>query len=188
MKRIGVLLLVVCILGLWGIDHFTNSKTETTVIGGKMYEVVKREVDTLVVPVTKVVYRPGKDIHHDRPVYVEVVGPVDTAAIIAKYNSLQPVVDTLTLDDGLGMVVVTDTLFQNRLRSRVWFSEVKRTTITERVYLKEPARAQLWLGALAAPVPSVVVGYVPKARSRLVLEAGIGAGGRVALGAKYRLR
>ena len=174
MKKTILFLIVGFLFGMYLIMWFTKDRhIEKTIIDGKVYEVIKREIDTVVVTHIQTVVKQGKDVFHDRPVYVPVTGVVDTAAILRHYNSLQAITDTLTLDRGVGMVVIKDTLYRNQLRSRIYEATLNQTTISEKVFLKEPSKSHLWVGSQVANVgPSAVIGYQTK-KGTSMYEVGV---------------
>ena len=124
----------------------TNNGKEILKIDGKKYEVLKREIDTVMVPVNHNVYKSGKDIYHDVPVYIQIPLNADTAAILKEYFAMHVYKDTLQLKDSLGYVSVIDTITKNGLMGREWNAKVNKITINNTTYLKELPRTQLYLG------------------------------------------
>lgn len=123
-----------------------SSKPETIRVNGHKYEVVDRKVDTVYVPKDTIVYRPGKTIWKDKPVYLEVPANVDTTAILKDYYSTIVYKDTLKLNENMGYVTVTDTVSKNSIVGRLWQARVNQKTIHETTIVKEPARVQLYIG------------------------------------------
>ncbi len=101
---VGLIITIFCL-------RFCNVKPdgEIVTIDGKPYEVIKHTVDTLYVPTVQTVYKRGKDIYRDIPIYVELPGRIDTVQVIKDYYSKVIYKDTLKLKDSLGYVSVTDT-------------------------------------------------------------------------------
>ena len=124
----------------------TKDGKEILKIDGKKYEVLKREIDTVMVPVNHNVYKSGKDIYHDVPVYIQIPLNADTAAILKEYFAMHVYKDTLQLKDSLGYVSVIDTITKNGLMGREWNAKVNKITINNTTFLKELPRTQLYLG------------------------------------------
>ena len=99
-----------------------------------------------MVPVNHNVYKSGKDIYHDVPVYIQIPLNADTAAILKEYFAMHVYKDTLQLKDSLGYVSVIDTITKNGLMGREWNAKVNKITINNTTFLKELPRTQLYLG------------------------------------------
>lgn len=123
-----------------------DGPTETVNIGGKKYDVVKKEIDTLYVEKTKIVKKPGKDIYHDTTIYVPVPQDVDTAKILLQYYAKNVYKDTLKLQDSLGIVSLVDTIKENKIHHRTFVANVREKIIKEKIYIKEPPKRQLYVG------------------------------------------
>ena len=123
-----------------------GSKPETVKINGHKYEVVDKKVDTVYVPKDTIVYRPGKTIWKDKPIYITVPANVDSLAVVRAYFSTIVYRDTLKLADNLGYVIVTDTISKNSIVARLWNAQVKQKTVYETTVVKELARNQLYIG------------------------------------------
>jgi hypothetical protein len=124
----------------------TKDDKEILKINGNRYKVLKREIDTVIVPVTHNVYKSGKDIYHDVPIYIQIPLNADTAAILKEYFAMHIYKDTLQLKDSLGFVSVIDTITKNGLMGREWNVKVNKITINNTTYLKELPKTQLYLG------------------------------------------
>ena len=145
---IGVLIIIIILLrtcsgGGGGTD---KKPTETVKIGGKKYEVIKRDTVVKEVPVIIQVPKKGKDIYHDTTIYVPVKSNIDTAQIIKEFFAKNVYNDTLKLDDSLGFVAIKDTISQNKILSRIYNGVVFKKSTKETVYLKEPPKRQMYLG------------------------------------------
>lgn len=123
-----------------------STKPETTTINGHTYEVVDKKVDTVYVPKDTIVYRPGKIIYKDKPIYIPIPPNVDSLAIIKDYYSAIVYRDTLHLGENMGFVSVTDTISQNKIVGRLWSARLKQQTIHETTIVKELPRTQLYIG------------------------------------------
>ena len=113
----------------------TNNGKEILKVDGKKYEVLNHNV-----------YKSGKDIYHDVPVYIQIPLNADTAAILKEYFAMHVYKDTLQLKDSLGYVSVIDTITKNGLMGREWNAKVNKITINNTTFLKELPRTQLYLG------------------------------------------
>lgn len=130
---VGLIIFILNLKGCFG----SSEKGETIKIGGKDYQVVKREIDTFYKIDKQVVYKKGKDIPYEVEVVKEVPANVDTLSILKDYYARVFYKDTFKLKDTLGYLVVNDTIFKNRISSRKFESFIKIPTIKETLYLKE---------------------------------------------------
>jgi len=119
---------------------------ETVKIDGKTYDVVKKKTDTIFVPITQTVTKPGKDIYHDVPVYISVPEKIDTQTIVNQYFSRTIYKDTLQLKESLGYIAVTDTIEKNSIKGRKWYTNVNKFTIENTIYVKEPPVMKIFGG------------------------------------------
>ena len=131
-----ILALVVIIVMQRSCSTTSNKGKEVIKIEGKKYEVIKKEIDTTYIPVTHNVYKTGKDIYHDVPVYINVPENVDTNAILKDYYAVNVYKDTLILKDSLGYISVVDSISNNILLGRIWDAKVNKITIDNTIYLK----------------------------------------------------
>lgn len=115
-------------------------------IDGKKYTVVKHEVDTIIQKVEKTVYKDGKTIYVERPIYVNVPPNVDTNYILRNYYSKLVYIDTLKVNDTMGYIVVKDTIFKNKILNRVWDSHLNKFTVREILYVEQLPKVQVFLG------------------------------------------
>jgi hypothetical protein len=144
----------IIILGLLGILIFSrytncagkNQQTKIIKVAGKSYEVIKHEIDTLEIIKKIFIDKPGKDIYHDTTIYVQIPMSIDTLAIIRDYFAKNVYNDTLKLDDSLGFVFIRDTISQNKIAHRTFTANIKERLVNEKIYLKEPAKRQLYYG------------------------------------------
>ncbi len=109
---------------------------------------IKHTIDTVLKPVTQTVYKDGKTIFRDVPIYVNVPVNADTTKILKDFFSKNVYKDTLKLTDSLGYIAVTDTIFKNKLTHRVWKSYVNKITVKETMYLKELPKIQVFYGGV----------------------------------------
>lgn len=120
-------------------------------VDNKKYITISKVIDTIYVTKKQTKYIKGSDINHyiiknNDIVKTEFV-KVDTSEILTKYNEKVVYNDEFILEDSLGVVSVTDTLYQNKILGRKWDSNIKERTISEKTYLKEKPRNQIYIGA-----------------------------------------
>lgn len=129
-------------------DNSNAIKPETTKVNGKKYEVVDRKVDTVYIPKDTIVYKPGKIIYRDTPIYLPISPNVDSLKVIKDYYSAIVYRDTLHLSENMGYVSVTDTISQNKIIGRLWNAKIQKETIHTNTIVKEPNRTQVYIGGL----------------------------------------
>lgn len=137
-----------------------NTKPETIKVNGRKYEVVDRKVDTVIVTKDTIVYKPGRTIYKDKPIYLPISPNVDSLAIIKDYYSANVYRDTLHLSENMGYVSLTDTISQNKIKGRVWVANIKQRTIHETTIVKELTRTQLYVGGTVGFDPKSPVNFV----------------------------
>lgn len=137
-----------------------ESDVEIVNIDGKKYEVVKHEIDTIIVPVEHTVFKEGKTIYRDTVIYVEIPSNVDTGAILKAYFSKVVYQDTLKLKDSLGYIAIRDTITRNSILNRYFDAKVNKTTIKETLIVKEPAVNQLYIGGVAGFDKTNIVNFL----------------------------
>lgn len=144
-------IIILVLLGILIISRYNgcagkNEQTKIIKVAGKSYQVIKHEIDTLEIIKKIFIDRPGKDIYHDTTIYVQIPMSIDTLAIIKDYFAKNIYNDTLTLDDSLGFVFIRDTISQNKILHRTFKANIKERVVNEKIYLKEPAKRQLYYG------------------------------------------
>ena len=145
-KNILVIVLIIIIILMRTCDGSGDKPGETIKIDGKKYEVLKHDIDTLIIPHDTIVYRKGKDIYHDTTIYVPVPTNIDTGTVIKDYYAKRVFIDTLKLADSLGYVIVNDTVSQNSLLGRLWNAHINKMQINETLIVKELPKNQLYIG------------------------------------------
>ena len=129
---------------------------ETVNVDGKNYELLKHKIDTVIVEHTKVKYVKGKDIYHktiiekEKRINVPVYTKGDTIRIVESYNQKVLYKDKFVLDNNLGTIELTDTLYQNKILGRKWNAQVKERTITDTKIVKELPKNQVYVGVNGA--------------------------------------
>lgn len=131
-----IAILIAVILNLKGCFG-PPQKGDKVTIGGKDYQVIKREIDTFYKEKKVVEYRRGKDIPYEVQVIKEIPADVDTLSILKDYYAKVFYKDTLNLKDTLGYLVVQDTITENRISSRGYEAFIRIPVIKETLYLKE---------------------------------------------------
>lgn len=147
----NIVIAILCIILLFSYTKGckgTDNKTPVKIVkvDGKKYQVIKYEIDTLEIIKKIFIDRPGKDIYHDTTIYVQIPISIDTLAIIRNYFAKNVYKDTLKLDDSLGFVFIQDTISRNKIAHRTFKANVKERLVKETIYLKEPAKRQLYFG------------------------------------------
>lgn len=142
---IFVLILVILFMRMCSGNQSTG-KSKTTKINGKKYTVVKHDVDTIVQKVEKVVYKDGKTIYVDRPIYIDVPSNVDTSFVLKKYYSKLNYIDTLKINDTLGYIVIKDTIYKNKILNRIWDSYLNKFTVKETLFVEPLPKIQMFIG------------------------------------------
>ena len=71
---------------------------------------------------------------------------LDTVAILQQYYPKNVHKETLTLEDGIGNVMITDTISHNRLVSRRWVADVKPKVKERIVEVYRPKIVQWYMG------------------------------------------
>jgi hypothetical protein len=125
-----------------------NNPDDNIKINGKKYTVIKREIDTVYVPTHDTIFRPGKTIYVDVPIYVNVPPNVDTAEILKDYYAKYTYKDTLRLKDSLGYIAIRDTIFKNRILNRHFDVNVNKIKIKEVVYVEPVKRLEFYFGGV----------------------------------------
>ena len=125
---------------------------ETINVDGKNYELLKHKIDTVIIDHTKIKYIRGKDIYHEtivekeKRIEVPVYTKGDTVRIVQSYNQKVLYKDKLVLDNNLGTIELTDTLYQNKILGRKWNATIKERTITDTKIVKELPKNQVYVG------------------------------------------
>lgn len=149
-KTVLILVLLVIILLMRLFTPSTKTDKETVTVKGKDYTVIQKVVDTEYISVSKTVYKPGKTVFHDTPIYVKIPAQlsVDTLAILQNYFNKQPLFDSLVLDDSLGVVCIYDTLSQNKLDSRRWDAKINKMKINHTIIVVPEPKMEYYLGGV----------------------------------------
>jgi hypothetical protein len=178
-KTLLLIGLIVVIVLMRACESTGTKPGETIKIDGKKYEVLKHEIDTVLIPHDTVVYKKGKDIYHDTTIYVEVPSTVDTSAIIRDYYAKRIFIDTLKLKDSLGYIVVNDTVSENTLLGRLWNAQVNKISIKETLIVKDLPKNQVYIGLVGGFDKQNIVNFAGpslllKTKSDKIYSVGVG--------------
>ena len=112
-------------------------------VDGKNYELLKHKVDTVTVVKKEAKYIKGDDIYHE--------------TIVEEYHTKVLYKDRLVLNDGLGIVEITDTISRNKIIGRKWNAQINERTITDTKIVKELPKNQVYIGAQGVMGNSIVM-------------------------------
>ena len=115
-------------------------------VNGQTYTIIKHTTDTLIIPQIKTVYKQGKTIYKETPIYIELPAKIDTNQVLKDYYSQNVYKDTLKLSENLGYVSVTDTISRNLILGRTWNSHINKIVIKDSIFLKEDPKTQFFIG------------------------------------------
>jgi hypothetical protein len=109
------------------------------------------------IEVTQIKYVPKVKIKKSKPQIIKQIEyklvnvptaptALDTVAILQQYYPKNVHKETLTLEDGIGNVIITDTISHNRLVSRRWIADVKPKVKERIVEVYRPKIVQWYMG------------------------------------------
>jgi hypothetical protein len=109
------------------------------------------------IEVTQIKYVPQIKIKKSKPQIVKQIEyklvnvptaptALDTVAILQQYYPKNAHKEVLTLEDGIGSVIITDTISHNRLVSRRWIADVKPKVKERIVEVYRPKTVQWYMG------------------------------------------
>lgn len=181
LKTLLIVGLIALLLFSRGCEDKDIPKGGTTVVNGKTYQNITQVIDTVYVPTKQTVYKPGKTIYKETPVFVAMPREVDTVAILKDFYCKEVYKDTLKLNDGLGYVSVIDTVSQNKIIGRVWNSQVNKIIVKDTKIVKKAPVNQLYIGAVGGFDRVNIVNYVGptlvlKTKKDKLYSLGIGYG------------
>jgi|LauGreDrversion4_2_1035121.scaffolds.fasta_scaffold28995_5 hypothetical protein len=128
-------------------------------VNGNKYQVIKRIVDTQYVKTTQTIYKEGKTIYVDTPIYFDVPAKVDTGLILKDYFAKYTYKDTLKLKDSLGYVFLTDTITKNKILNRTFTADINKIIIKDSVIVR-PFENQFFIGGAVGLDKVNVVNFV----------------------------
>jgi hypothetical protein len=184
LKNILIIALAIFVI-LEILNPFGIMPGKTVLVNGKPYEVIKHEIDTVDIIKTKVVTKKGEDIFHETILHDTTVKlmNVDSAAILKNFYAKNIYKDKLVLDDGLGTIMITDTITENKILGRKWNADVKQRTIKETTIVKELPKTQVFYGVESGfnqkdVVSHVGAGLIVKTKKDKLLHLGLGVANR----------
>jgi hypothetical protein len=157
-------------------------------ISSKTYPLVNK------VEVTKVKYVPVKSKPKVKVVKVPQIEyklvevptkatALDTTAILQQYYPKNVHKETITLEDGVGTIQITDTISHNRLVSRKWLADVKPKVKERIVEIYRPKTVQWFMGPsittrvsdpLSQPLQSINISLLRKGLGDNMFQLSIG--------------
>ena len=155
-KKLYILLLM-----LMGVSAFGQKQKFIIVKTYKNGVATVSKVIPLPVPqkieVTQIKYVPQIKIKKSKPQIVKQIEyklvnvptaptALDTVAILQQYYPKNAHKEVLTLEDGIGSVIITDTISHNRLVSRRWIADVKPKVKERIVEVYRPKTVQWYMG------------------------------------------
>ena len=122
------------------------------VIGQKYVKIPPQKIE-----VTQIKYVPQIKIKKSKPQIVKQIEyklveiptkatALDTTAILQQYYPKNVHKETITLEDGVGTIQITDTISHNRLVSRKWLADVKPKVKERIVEIYRPKTVQWYIG------------------------------------------
>jgi hypothetical protein len=128
-----------------------KSYKDGKVIGTKTYNIIQpiNVTQTKLIPKIKIVKSKPKIVKVSEYKLVNVpTAPtaLDTIAILQQYYPKNVHKETLTLEDGVGTIQITDTISHNRLVSRKWLADVKPKVKERIVEIYRPKTVQWYIG------------------------------------------
>jgi len=157
MKKLYILLLM-----LMGVSAFGQKQKFIIVKSYKngvatVSKVIPIPVGPPKIEVTQIKYVPQIRIKKSKPQIVKQIEyklvnvptaptALDTVAILQQYYPKNVHKEVLTLEDGIGNVIITDTISHNRLVSRRWIADVKPKVKERIVEVYRPKTIQWYMG------------------------------------------
>jgi hypothetical protein len=121
------------------------NKGDIVKVNGKKYEVVDNKRDTIYIKRDTIVYKEGKTIKVKVEVPKYIPLEVDTQLILMDYFTKRFYTDTLDLGKD-SYVTIEDTVVENKIFARKFTSRITERIINDTLFLKEPAKRQIYLG------------------------------------------
>ena len=146
------------------------------------------QVDSVPYPEPFEVYLEGETEFVDTTIYV--TQPVDSAKILSTYYVKSVIKDTLKLKD-IGMIILTDTIINNKLVSRVWTSpKIKSKIIRDTIRVPEEKERQVFFGVDGSVnnqdmINGIGFGLLYKTKNDKIFHIGTGVSNRATADATY---
>jgi hypothetical protein len=155
------------------------------VIGQKYVKIPPQKIE-----VTQIKYVPQIKIKKSKPQIVKQIEyklveiptkatALDTTAILQQYYPKNVHKETITLEDGVGTIQITDTISHNRLVSRKWLADVKPQVKEKIVEIYRPKTVQWYMGPhittnFSQPFQSFGISVVRKSLNDNLIQFQIG--------------
>ena len=179
-----VLIILACIVAYYYInDKGGDTPGEIVSVNGKKYELLSHKVDTVIVDHYKTKVVKGDDIYHEtvveKNVEVPVLTKVDTLTILKEFYKKVVYKDSLKLDNDLGMISITDTIYKNKVLGRKWNAYLKERTVKETTIVKELPKNQVYWGFNGGfnkedVVSNVSAGLILKTKKDKLVQLNVG--------------
>jgi hypothetical protein len=146
------------------------------------------QIDSVPFPELFEVYLEGETEFIDTTIYVPQL--VDTAKILSTYYNKSVIKDTLKLKD-IGMIILTDTIVNNKLVSRVWTNpKVKSKIIRDTIRIPEEKERQIFFGVDGSVnnqdmINGVGLGILYKTKDDKIFHIGTGVSNRATVNQTY---
>ena len=162
-----------------------KSYKDGKIIGTKTYNIIQpiNVTQTKVVPKTRTITK-TKVVKVPQIEYKLVEIPtkataLDTTAILQQYYPKNVHKETITLEDGVGTIQITDTISHNRLVSRKWLADVKPQVKEKIVEIYRPKIVQWYMGPhmttnFSQPFQSFGISVVRKSLNDNLIQFQIG--------------
>lgn len=179
-----VLIILACIVAYYYFkDNGGDTPGEIVSVNGKKYELLSHKVDTVIVDHYKTKVVKGDDIYHEtvveKNVEVPVLTKVDTLTILRDFYKKVVYKDSLKLDNDLGMISITDTIYKNKVLGRKWNAYLKERTVKETTIVKELPKNQVYWGFNGGfnkedVVSNVSAGLILKTKKDKLVQLNVG--------------
>jgi hypothetical protein len=161
-----------------------KSYKDGKIIGTKTYNIIQpiNVTQTKIVPKVKIVKSKPKIVKQIEYKLVEIptkATALDTTAILQQYYPKNVHKETITLEDGVGTIQITDTISHNRLVSRKWLADVKPQVKEKIVEIYRPKIVQWYMGPhmttnFSQPFQSFGISVVRKSLNDNLIQFQIG--------------
>lgn len=189
MKKLYILLLM-----LMGVSAFGQKQKFIIVKSYKNGVATVSKVIPIKQPqtvnVTQIKYVPQVRIKKSKPQIVKEIEyklvnvptaptALDTVAILQQYYPKNVHREVLTLEEGVGNVIITDTISHNRLVSRRWIADIKPKVKERIVEVYRPKEIQWYVGPLITtnftqPIQSFGISVIRKSLNDNLIQFQVG--------------
>ena len=146
------------------------------------------QIDSVPFPEYYEVLLEGETQFVDTTIYV--TQPVDTSKILSTYYVKSVIQDTLILKD-IGMIILTDTIVNNKLVSRVWTTpKIKSKIIRDTIRIPEEKERQIFFGVDGSVnnqdmINGIGLGILYKTKEDKIFHIGTGVSNRATANQTY---